>query len=138
MAAKEMYDYLAAVAADSTETLTLPHGRTLTESGGFTGVTRTFDDSSEERVAYSTRPTFLISCPAVMQRTSDLGAVVDFYFATSKGHGMYRSFRFLHKDGHRYAVRFNNDLSRTYLTEPSSHQQLADITLKVLGRATAT
>lgn len=141
MGKQEIYDFLSAtaVAANYTgEVLRLAEGRTIMESGGFTGATHVFDDASEQRVAFSTRAQFLISCPLVAQPSSDAGIAMSMYFHTSKAHGVYKSFPFAHEDGHRYTVRFNNEFSREMLTEPSSYHRVADIVLKVLGRGTAT
>ena len=114
MAAKEMYDYLSAVSADNSVTLSVQPNRVITEEGSFKDVIHMGDDGSEERIQLSSTPIFYTTLTWENQTASSVGTVVDFYFDASKGNGRTESFKWSHPiDGHTYVVRFESKLTRT-------------------------
>ena len=134
MAAKEMFDYLSAVAADYVATnLTIKPQSILQERGEFNQVVHKGDDASREVVTLgSTTPIFYVVYNYSALNESDIGTIFDFYFDTNKAYGMARSFQFTHPtDGHVYTVQFDCPMVR--------NKQLAaiwgtdEIRLAVLG-----
>lgn len=132
----EMWDYLSAVSADSTYTLTVaPSG--MAETIQKTGSIREGDDGSEERVCFSNTPIFHQTLSFTALSTQDAGEVYNAYCSSNIGNGPYRSFRWDHAnpgDTHLYTVRFDGQLPRN-LTMPELYNY-GSVTLKILGRAT--
>lgn len=131
MAAKEIYDYVSAVAADYTATeLTLIAQGEIREESLENVVIHLGDDGSEERVSLSTTPVFFITFRYNVLTESDAGTVLDMYHTNVNG--MAKSFYFTLNDGHTYTVRFDTNLAR--VGQSKSRYGIPDIRLKVLGR----
>jgi len=138
MAAKEMWDYLAVEAADSTSLLDVKPQGVIVESGFKNATIHTADDNSEQRVAWSNKTVFKVTLQFNLFNASDIGTVFDFYNSTALGNGLTRSFRWLHGstagDGHTYTVRYASHPSRGISIE--NFHSMQNMSLRVLGRAT--
>ncbi len=135
MAAKEMWDYLTAAAANSTSLLNVTPQRTLNESGRKNQIVHIGDDGSEQIVSFSNDSIFTVALRWKVINESDAGTIFDYYNSTALGNGMSRSFRWQHPtDGHQYTVRFASDPSR--IRQEVALYGFSDTTLKILGRAT--
>lgn len=134
MAAKEMYDYVATVAADNNETLSTPKPQiVLVEEGELNQAVHLMDDGSDQVVTLATAEIFYVTLQWNFLSAADAGTIMDFYFDTSKGNGMAESFKWDHPtDGHTYVVKFRDRWSRSL--EPGSVQYYPRIRLKVIGR----
>ena len=135
MAASEMWDFLSVVTPDyGTITLDVSPQGVLVEDGDKNVVIHESEDSTEERILLATAPVFYVNFPWNGLSESDAGTVHEFYFNASKASGRSRSFKWQHKDGHIYVVRFDTSLKRSML-KSSGPFAYSDIRLKVLGRA---
>jgi len=135
MAVKEMYDYLTATAASSTELFDVKPQKILTELGRKNQVAHIGDDGSEQRVSFSNTSVFNVVLKWNVISAADAGTIMDYFHSTSLGNGISRSFRWSHPtDGHTYTVRFASDLSQ--FRQEVALYGFKDVTFKVLGRAT--
>jgi len=139
MAAKEMWDYLTATAANSTSLLDVKPQGVIVESGFKNATIHTADDNSEQRVAWSNKTVFTATLQFNLFNASDMGTVFDYYHSTALGNGITRSFRWLHGstvgDGHTYTVRFASHPSRSISIE--NFHGMQNVALRILGRATS-
>ena len=138
MAAKEMYDYLATISPD-VSSFTLgsapyaisPQGK-IPERGIMNQVVHTADDDSEERISFSSAPTFTVSIPIETLTESEAGIFYDIYYDSAKANGIEKTFKWLYPDGHTYVARFDCDLER--VRQAADIYGFADITMRILGR----
>ena len=131
--AKEMYDYLSAVSIDKSTTLSTPTPqKILSEIGTKNQVVHLAADGSEERIGLSNQSIFHVTLKWDYLKPPDAGVIMDFWNSSNLGHGRLNSFRWDHPtDGHRYVVRFADDVTRTIM--PSSIHEISQIRLKILG-----
>lgn len=131
--AKEMWDYLSAVSIDKSTTLSTPTPQNiLTEFGIKNQVIHLADDGSEQRINLSGQSIFHVTLQWNYLKPPDSGVIMEFWNSSNLGHGRMNSFRWDHPiDGHRYVVRFADDVTRTIM--PSSLHGISEIRLKILG-----
>jgi len=138
MAAKEIYDYLSAVAVtpDYNVLLDISPQKVLYENASKNQVVHLGDDDSEAVISFSDDSIFIIRFLLEELSESDAGTVFDFWNDSVKANGRARSFKWQDhgvEDQHTYTVRFDSDISRTI--RMSSIFGFAEIKLKILGRA---
>jgi len=139
MAAIEMYDYLAIVAADNNQTLDLKSQRTIVETGTKKQEIHEGDDGSEERIDFGTNniTNFKVSLQWVNISESNAGTLMLFWNDSSYGSGKAKSFKWINYgepagSRHTYVVRFDSDIKRD--VEIGYHYGVTNIVLKVLGK----
>lgn len=138
MAAKEMYDFLAAAAADVDITLgagsyEIHPDFVFEERGSVNQVVHIGDDGSEERISLSDEAVFYVSLKWEAVTEAEAGALFDLYFDAAKADGRFNSFKWAHpSDGHTYVVRFDCDLGRQY--RAAGVYGVLNVVLKVLGK----
>lgn len=135
MSQKEVYDYLATIASDVDQTLSISCQGEISEEGGFTQIVREGDDGSEERVNLgSTTPKFYCTFAWNLLTESDMGTIFDLYFDSAKAFGMVNSFKWSKRsDGHTYVVRFANEIF-TRSGNSNSRMGSKGVKLRILGR----
>jgi len=69
-------------------------------------VIHTADDDSEERISFSSGPTFTVPIALETLTESEAGSLMDIYYDPAKGNGITRTFKWLYPDGHTYVTRF--------------------------------
>jgi hypothetical protein len=138
MAAKEMYDYLSTISPDvSSFTLgvapyaIVPQGA-VAERGVMNQEIHTSDDDSEERISFSSAPTFTVRIPFETLTESEAGVLYDIYYDSAKANGIEKTFKWLYPDGHTYVARFDCDLER--IRKAADIYGFAEITMRILGR----
>ena len=134
MAAKEMFDYLAAATADYTlATLSVTPQQVMVEAGTKNQVVHTTDDNSEEYISFSNDSIFYLTMQWEILDESDSGIIFDFFHDTAKGNGITRTFYWEHPtDGHTYVIRFAEALPRSI-----SHPELygiQQIKFRIIGK----
>ena len=133
-----MYDYLDVATPnygdDSGEpALALTPHNSLVEVSEKNQVIHTADDNSEERVSLSDDNIFKVTLQWETITESEAGTIVDFYYDSTKGNGVTRTFVWDHPtDGHSYVVRFNGPIKRQI--NPASLYDIKSITFRVLGK----
>jgi hypothetical protein len=142
MAAKEMYDYLPTISPDvSSFTLgvapyaIVPQGL-LPERGVMNQEIHTADDDSEERISFSSAPTFTVPIALETLTESEAGVLYEIYYDPDKANGIEQTFPWLYPDGHTYVARFDCDLER--IRKAAGIYGFADITMRILGRIADT
>jgi len=134
MALIEMYDYVSTVTPDySAATLSLTPHNVMSELSEKNQVIHTADDNSEERISLSDDNIFRVTLAWEVITEAEAGTIVDFYYDSTKGNGIARTFKWDHPtDGHTYVVRFDGKIIRQI--RPASLYDIKSITLRVVGR----
>jgi len=138
MAAKEIYDYLSAVAVtpDYNVTLDISPQKVFYEEGSKNQIVHLGDDDSESVISFSDDSIFYIRTLWEELSESDAGIIFDFWHDSAKANGKARSFKFQDHgiaDQHTYTVRFDSNVTRTI--KMSSIFGFTEMRLKILGRA---
>lgn len=137
MANKEMYDYLSSATVNFTSSaLQVSPQRQVKEIGNKNQIVRFGDDGSEERITYSSNPIFYVTLMWANERSTDIGTIMDYYYSTSKGNGVSRSFKWYnHADQHTYVARFDGEFNRNISPAPYTYgiHAIPSIRLRILG-----
>jgi len=133
-------DY-GADSADSQLELT-PHN-VMTEQSEKNQVIHTADDNSEERISFSNDNIFWVSLSWATISETDAGTILDFYFSSTKGNGITRTFLWKHPTdtwcqtaANYYIVRFSSSVSRDI--QPASIYDVKSIKLRIIDKYTET
>lgn len=134
MSDKEMFDYLSTVTPDySAITLTIKPQEVVREEGQLNQSIHLGADGSEEVVTYSTKKIFYVNLLWPRKSSSDIGTILDFYYDSTKGNGIARSFKWDHPtDGHTYIVKFRDKMTRGI---HYFQHGIDNIRLKVIGNS---
>jgi len=135
MAEIEMYDYLATIAADNNQTLTVSPRKVIVETGYKNQVIHKMDDNSEERIDFGTAniSEFDVTLPFTSLTASDAGTLMLFWHNSGYGNGCTKTFKWAHpEDTHTYVIRFDCDLPRAI--KYYGEHEIANVKIKVLGR----
>jgi len=134
MAEAKMKDYLSVVAPDYNATLSVTPQKTLIEVIEKDQVVHILDSTGEVRISFDDTPMFLIQASWPNGITIvDAGTIFDWYADSTKANGLVRSFKWLHVDAETYIVRFATKFLRQWTEGMVLHQQIQQLTLKVLG-----
>lgn len=133
-----MYDYLDTVTPDygddsNEAALSLTPHNVMTELSEKNQIIHTGDDNSEERISLSDDNIFRVTLSWDVITEDESGTIVDFFFDSTKGNGITRTFVWDHPtDGHSYVVRFDGTIKRQI--RPASLYDIKSITLRVVGK----
>lgn len=138
MAAKEIYDYLSAVAVtpDYDATLNISPQKVLYEEASKNQIVHLGDDDSESVISFSDDSIFYIRLLWEELGESDAGTIFDWWNDSAKANGKARSFMWQDHgvtDQHTYTVRFDSNVTRAI--KMSSIFGFTEMRLKILGRA---
>lgn len=135
----EMYDYLNVATPDYDYTLdVMGYCRMLAEENDMADQdVRLMDDGSDETISFSDVPIVYFDLDLSITPPAIADTIFDLYFDSDKANRRARSFRLLHKDGHRYVVKFASPLRREWQAALTGIlQPIGTVRFRVIGVVT--
>lgn len=133
----DMAAYLpgTATADYTTTTLNLAPHSVMTEASEKNQEIHYADDGSEQRISHSDSNIFWVTLQWNNITEDEVGTIADFYYDSSKGNGIVRTFKWAHPtDSNTYIVRFDASVSRQIRT--AGLYDISSIKLRVIDKVT--